>query len=161
MTNYEFYKEEIEMRYRECTPFALTKQNCIASCKIIDCEECVFSCYNNPETRGLRCGDRKMIWAMQEHVEMQKLTKKERKFCELFEGKDVWIAKDKSGVPYLYNKKPHKGKGLYDEIWEANYHGNTMDGIVFQLAEMKFEFIKWEDEEPWSIDDLLKLEVVE
>lgn len=161
MTNYEFYKEEIEMRYRNVEAFALTKQGCIVNCGSINCQACMFSCYTNPATRGLSCGDRKMMWAVHEHVEKPKLTKQERKFCELFESKDVWIAKDKSGALYLYDKKPHKGKELYDEIWEANYYGNTMDGIVFKLAEMKFEFIKWEDEEPWSIEELLKLEVEE
>ena len=161
MTNYEFYKEEIEMRYRNTTSFAVTKRGYIIDCKNISCEDCIFSNFNNSQNHWLNCGDRKMMWALQEHVEKPKLTKQERKFCELFEGKDVWIAKDKSGALYLYDKKPHKGKELYDEIWEANYHGNTMDGIVFKLAEMKFYFIKWEDEEPWSVEELLKLEVEE
>lgn len=156
MTNYEFYKEEIEMRYRECTPFALTKQNCIASCKIIDCEECVFSCYNNPETRGLRCGDRKMMWAVQEHVEKPKLTKKERKFCELFEGKNIWLAKgnrdgERDLVPYIFTSKPERKT--------SSWYGYMLStASMRKFCDINFSFIKWEDE-PWHINDLLALEV--
>ena len=155
MTNYEFYKEEIEMRYRECTPFALTKQDCIASCRIIDCEECVFSGYNNPETRGLHCGDRKMLWAVQEHVKKQKLTKQERKFCELLDEEDIWFARQRNmTMPTIFIHKPHKTITCW--------HGDTIQSCELRkYCNARFDFIKWEDEEPWSIEDLLKLEVEE
>ena len=152
MTNYEFYKEEIEMRYRECTSFALTKQNCIASCKIINCEECLFSRFNNTETRGLSCGDRKMMWAIQEHVEKPKLTKQERKFCELLKGKDVWFAAGaKDRFAYAFMTKPQR--------MEAAWCGDILATSRFrEYCDAALSFIKWEDE-PWHIDDLLALEV--
>ena len=112
----------------------------------------MFSCYNNPETRGLRCGDRKMMWAVQEHVEKPKLTKQERKFCELLEGKDVWFATDKTdNMPYIYKEEPER----HTSVW----HGNTTPTSKFrQFCDAKFSFIKWEDK-PWHINDLLALEV--
>lgn len=155
MTNYEFYKEEIEMRYRECTPFSLTKQNCIASCEIIDCEECVFSCDNNPETRGLNCGDRKIMWAVQEHVDKPKLTKQERKFCELLEDTELWFARQRNmTMPTIFSHKPYKTTTCW--------HGDTIQSCELRkYCNARFEFIKWEDEEPWSVEELMKLEVEE
>ncbi len=29
------------------------------------------------------------------------------------------------------------------------------------FSDLDFEFIEWEDEEPWAVEDLLKLEVEE
>ena len=46
MTNYEFYKEEIEMRYRNETSFAFTKNGCIVDCKNINCDF-------NPQVSGV------------------------------------------------------------------------------------------------------------
>ena len=156
MTNYEFYKEEIEMRYRNEQSFALTKQGCIVTCSFIDCKGCMFSCdNNNHETRGLHCGDRKMIWAVQEHVEKPKLTKQERKFCELLEGEDIWFARQRNmTMPTIFIHKPYKTVTCW--------HGDTIQSCELRkYCNARFEFIKWEDEEPWSVTELLKLEVEE
>ena len=112
----------------------------------------MFSRFNNTETRGLSCGDRKIMWAVQEHVEKPKLTKQERKFCELLEGKDVWFATDKTdNMPYIYKEEPER----HTSVW----HGNTAPTSKFrQFCDAKFSFIKWEDK-PWHINDLLALEV--
>ena len=157
MRNYEFYKEEIEMRYRNGESFALTKQDCIASCKIIDCEECAFSCCNNPQTRELRCGDRKLIWAMQEYIEKPKLNKYERALCEAMQ--KGWVARDAvDGFWYMYDHEPTK----CEQVWRTIGRTITQQmRLVDASPEIQFSFIKWEDEKPWSIEELLKLEVEE
>lgn len=160
MTNYEFYKEEIEMRYRNETSFAFTKNGCIVDCKNINCEDCIFSHFNNPQNYCLDCGDIKMMWAVQERVEPPKLTKQERKFCEMMEGKDCWFARDLNEELCLFVNKPRRGDE--EDMWWANTTGIAiMAGDDFIVFEIEMSFIKWEDEEPWSVAELLKLEVEE
>lgn len=156
MTNYEFYKEEIEMRYRNGESFALTKQGCVVNCSSIDCSVCMFSASCNPDTYNLLCGDRKMVWAVQEHIEKPKLTNREKQFCELFGYKDVWFARDRTGELFMYvSEFPYRSND--GECWYTE--GSMMQMDIF--GDVLFSFIKWEDEEPWSIEELLKLEVVE
>ena len=62
------------------------------------------------------------------------------------------IARDKDKNLYIYDKKPIKK----NECWDALRNmGN------FELFNHLFQFIKWEDEEPRLIEDLLKCEVIE
>ena len=162
MTNYEFYKEEIEMRYRNGESFALTKQGCVVNCSSIDCSACMFSTSCNPDTYTLLCGDRKMMWAVQEHVEKPKLTKQERKFCELLEGKNCWFARDLDGSLTLFVFKPEKD--VMDGAWWVDDFGAgaaIMTEDELPVFEIVMPFIKWKDEEPWSVEELLKLEVEE
>ena len=58
-----------------------------------------------------------------------------------------WIARDKNGCLYVYASKPEK----VITIWE----GSGLPMIPFDHL---FQFIKWEDEEPYSIEELLKRE---
>lgn len=83
-----------------------------------------------------------------------KLTKRERLFCELVE--KGFMARDKDGVCFWYDSKPHKTDG--EGIW-------SNDGDVLLATKMTFDidfnFIQWEDDLPWAVEDLLKLEVEE
>lgn len=90
------------------------------------------------------------------HVERPKLTKRERLYCELVE--EGWLARDSDSCLWLYiNKIPKK----FSSSWDAD----TTNADVLELNvpnfSNAFSFIKWEDEQPWSIEDLLKLEVIE
>ena len=152
MKNFEKFETEIMHIVEDGHTFAVVNGKPV-NCMTATCNSC--------ELPTNACFKDRYRWMFSEYKERHKLTKQERKFCELFEGKDVWVARDKSGNLYLYDKKPYKECNECNEIWFANIRGNTMDGIVFKLAEIKFYFIKWEDEEPWSIEELLKLEVEE
>ena len=55
-----------------------------------------------------------------------------------------WIARDGNGVVCLYPDKPHKSKTIWDSY-----------GTLFPFHHL-FQFIKWEDEEPYSIEELLE-----
>ena len=56
-----------------------------------------------------------------------------------------WIARDIDGCLYVYASKPKKGITM----WES-------DGLPMIPFVHLFQFIKWEDKEPYLIEDLLK-----
>lgn len=57
-----------------------------------------------------------------------------------------WIARDRNNNLYAYNDKPHK----FDYQWNTG-------GIVISLKHLTvgFDFIKWSDDEPTNINELL------
>ncbi|WP_025728429.1 hypothetical protein [Atopobacter phocae] len=57
-----------------------------------------------------------------------------------------WIARDKNGYLYAYKEEPEK----LDTVWSND--GDL--SVNFNEIE-KFKFIKWEDDEPYNIDELL------
>lgn len=59
-----------------------------------------------------------------------------------------YIARDKDGRLYVYDRKPEKRT----EMW----HGDNPNGLYNLFPNPLFSFIKWEDEEPYLISDLLK-----
>lgn len=63
-----------------------------------------------------------------------------------------FITRDKSGELYIYQNKPGKG----EEAWQ-NGVGNVV--IYLMVFNHLFQMVKWEDNEPWKIEDLLKLDV--
>lgn len=151
MTNFEFYKDKI-LEIGTVDDIALTDDGELHNCSHMSfCSDCEFD-------KG-DCEIVKTKWLYMEHVEKPKppkLTKKERTFCELFE--KGYLARDNDGDDlYLFKNKPHKREYFWD-----------VDGYDFinlyefkDIATLKFDFIKWEDEEPWSVEELLKLEVEE
>ena len=74
-----------------------------------------------------------------------KLTKDEKIILRKVPKQYEWIARDKNGLICMYIKKPSK----YEYSW---------GGCKYMLLpfDQLFKFIKWEDEEPYSIEDLLK-----
>ena len=84
-----------------------------------------------------------LLW---ERKEKPKLNEDEKAILKvLLNEKYKWIARDKNDWLYVYASKPKKGI----TIWENT--GSPMMPFVHL-----FNFIKWEDEEPYSIEDLLK-----
>lgn len=62
-----------------------------------------------------------------------------------------WIARDKNGELYLYQGKPEKSANA----WESKCVCHRSLDLFNHL----FKMVKWEDDEPWNTEDLLKLEV--
>ena len=95
------------------------------------------------------CREKLKKWMNSEYIEKPKLTQKERQFCELVRTTS-WITRNKSGYLYLHNIKPIKSSS----VWLTN------ESIIIDMYfNLDFDFIKWEDEEPWLVENLLKLEV--
>ena len=74
-----------------------------------------------------------------------KITEDEKVILRNLPEKYKWIARDKNGLIFIYEKKPSK----YDYSW-IGYNDKAFP--YYHL----FQFIKWEDEEPYLIEDLLK-----
>ena len=86
---------------------------------------------------------KELLW---ERKEKPQLNEDEKAILKvLLNEKYKWIARDKNDWLYVYASKPKKGI----TIWENT--GSPMMPFVHL-----FNFIKWEDEEPYSIEDLLK-----
>ena len=86
---------------------------------------------------------KELLW---ERKEKPQLNEDEKAILKvLLNEKYKWIARDKNDWLYVYASKPKKGI----TIWENA--GTPMMPFVHL-----FNFIKWEDDEPYSIEELLK-----
>ena len=83
---------------------------------------------------------KKLLW---ERKEAPKLTEDEKAILRNVPQYYKWIARDGNGVVCLYPDKPHKSKTIWDSY-----------GALFPFHHL-FQFIKWEDDEPYSIEELL------
>lgn len=82
------------------------------------------------------------------------LTDDERKLLEVVYNQGYkWIARDKHGDTYVYNIKPKKERNYWNNYGKYIRYNRFQDFIIFKDL---FTFIKWEDEEPYSIEELLK-----
>lgn len=83
-----------------------------------------------------------LLW---ERKETPKLTEDEKAILRNRPKDYKWIARDLSGLVYIFIERPEKGQA----IW----YGCGQPMIPFYHL---FNFIKWEDKEPYSIENLLK-----
>ena len=86
-------------------------------------------------------------WLKEEHKEPTKLSDAERVILENVDEKFNYICRDRDGDLYIYVEKPIRRTSNWD------------DGIVaneFCCYGHLFQFIKWENEQPYSIEELLK-----
>ena len=85
---------------------------------------------------------KELLW---ERKEKPQLTEDEKVILRNLPKEYKWIARDLSGMVYIFIERPEKGQA----IW----YGCGQPMIPFYHL---FKFIKWEDEEPYSIEELLK-----
>lgn len=161
MTNFEHYKKEILNITDRGYNVAVVNNEPTACGYVQHCEECQLE----NKSEKWRCHLNRMKWLCEENVEQPKkpkLTKKERQFCELVE--TGWIARNKTGDLYFYEPhedKPYKLNSADTTIWRHDAMICFLSDEECDLFHVPFSFITWDDEEPWSIEDLLKLEVEE
>jgi hypothetical protein len=148
MTNYEYFKDEIIELLVSGREMAVEDDKPIA-CKDTSCCRCDLYGKNPPL---ISCEPAVKAWLNAEHIEKPKLTKKERMFCELYG--IGWIAMDADGTIWWHNNKPSNNGCAW--ISSGRSYAN-----ISTLPDINFSFITWDDEEPWSVEDLLKLEVEE
>lgn len=86
------------------------------------------------------------VWKREEST----ITEDERVILRNLPGKYEWIARDESGVLYIYHDKPKKNSFA----WAVGFGSRCLN-----LFDHLFKMVKWEDDEPWKIEDLLKLDV--
>ena len=143
-TNFEFYKDTILEIIGNRMEIA-TVNNRPVPCEETNCDACGFR-------NG--CGECDIVqWLYAEHVEHPKLTKRERAFCEAVQ--TGWIARDCDVVLCYFDSKPNLQTG----VWSSE-GGCYVNLEVFGLQH-SFMFISDLAANPWSVEDLLKLEVEE
>lgn len=138
MLNIEKYWDEIF----DMGLFFAKEKGKLCSCNGTKCKDCDF--YTE---EGGMCRKNKLDWLCSEYVEKPTLTEQEWHYC--MSAQTGWIARDKNRRVFVYNKKPKKN--------EANW---GINGDFYSVSpNLSFDFIEWEDDEPWAVEDLLKLEV--
>lgn len=99
-------------------------------CGVVTCSEC------------LRLS---LMGLLEEYKEPIKLSKFEYEYLKVAKENEYnFIARDKNNNLYLYSNKP----------WKDEIYWYYEDRITLVFAEL-FKFVKWEDEEPWEIDEIL------
>ena len=140
-TNFEFYENKIIdwIGAGNCSGFL------IAGIKGVDVKEiCAgHACHE--------CRTTLAALLTQEHIESPKLTKRERAFCEAVPA--GWIARDRDRSLYWFPDDAVVQKT--GTMWNAE---NYVCIVHFKLP---FLCIKWEDEKPWAVEDLLKMGVID
>ena len=143
MKNFEAYEDEIR---NVGFYFGVTKNNEIADCGAIDCNECIFYLSCKPST--------KIKWLYEEYQKPKvKIPFATKVILESLNEKYKWIAKDRDNYVWVYNVKPTK-----DSIIEKWFNGS--EGVMRDFGDVfkdeLFDFLSWEDEEPTNIKKLLE-----
>ena len=109
-----------------------TKQSNIDGCcrKNLRCEECLKVSF---------------IDLLEEYKKPVKLSKFEYEYLKVAKKEGFnFIARDKTNVLYGFEKRPKK----CDLMWGSG-------GECVRMFESTFSFVKWVDEKPWKIDEIL------
>lgn len=88
----------------------------------------------------------KEVWKREEPT----ITEDEKTILRNLPADYEWIARDKNGRLCVYPGKPSKAVTSW---------GCALGHRFFDLFNHLFQMIHWEDDEPWKIKDLLKLDV--
>lgn len=106
-------------------------------CRVVTCSECVRLSLMN---------------LLEEYKEPVKLSKFEYEYLKIAKKEGFnFIARDKSRELYRFDKRPKK----HNLTWGSG-------GDYVRMFESIFKFVKWEDEEPYNIDEILSnCEVIE
>ena len=118
----------------------------VISCSGTNCSDCLF--WDGCSRKRIK------EWSESEYVEPVKISKRDRAFLEYIKACFKYIARDENGRLFVYSEKPIKKSCYYDNV------GRVTVGIVFAF-DIKLPMVKWEDSEPWLIEDLKKLKVCE
>lgn len=123
--------------------------------KLFDCLESVSSLdYYSEELRHYESKELniiavyRLIWEREEPT----ITSDEKNILQNIDSNFRYIARDEDETLCIYIKKPIKSK----DYWLASSSPESLNSFRHL-----FKMVKWEDEEPWLIEDLLKLPVKE
>ena len=149
MINAEKYKDEllkvINDNVQDFIAFD-TRDNKIKKCPTIKCDNCKFS----GKKSGVLCTQTKLKWLLSEYKEPIKVSKFEYDILKYLSDNtsNMYITRTKVGNIYLHKSKPKKDK--VNALWAGEYPTSL---IPFNKL---FQFVQWEDEKPYSINDILK-----
>lgn len=121
----------------------------LKGCSEIICEHCLFR-----ESGISRCKGKMKEWLESEHIENPVISKRDRAFLDYINANVRYIARDKDGSLYVYISKPFK---VFD-YWKVVGFEKSKS---LRMVDIDLPVVKWSDEEPWLIENLKKLEVVD
>ena len=118
----------------------------IVSCEDIPCSKCLF--FDNKD-----CDRRRREWAESEYIEKQVISKRDRAFLEYLGEELKYIVRSKSDNLMACQNSAEKR----EDGWVID------SGVIKSLQKLNIDIpmVKWSDEEPWLIEDLKNLEVVD
>lgn len=97
------------------------------------------------------------VWKREEPT----ITEDEKTILRNLPGNYEWITRDENSKLYIYQDKPEK----YVDVWMSGRGSmlslNDQRYSPLYLFNHLFKMVKWEDDEPWKIEDLLNLDVKE
>lgn len=146
MKNKEKYAKEImDIACSGDSIAVIKKSGRIAPCDGTYCAACLF--------RDVDCKEKVREWAESEYIEKPVISKRDRAFLEYLDTIIHYVTRDLNDDLYIYISKPHK---LID-CWESEREADK----ILRMFNIDLPMVKWSNEEPWLIEDLKKLEVVE
>lgn len=149
MKNKEKYAKEImEIACSGDSIAVIKKSGHIVSCNGVECNLCLF-CDED-------CRKKTREWAESEYIEKPVISKKDRAFLEYLDNDLKYIARDKNECLVAYECI---GEKITDE-WSLRGTSFGKMKSFFRLN-VQLPMVKWSDSEPWLIEDLKKLEIVE
>ncbi len=107
--------------------------------RAFDCKTDIMKVYRNP------------LWDREEET----ITRDEKVLLKNIAKIFKYIARNRDSTLFVYGDEPAK------EVREVNMWIRRPDSYIANLAVYVhlFPMVKWEDDEPWKIEDLLKLDV--
>lgn len=150
MINAEKYKDKILEMKDDNYWFSIDKRdNQFKSCVNSECSKCLINTRPNDES----CRHAQMEWLLSEYKEKIILSELEYVILKFIHKEGFkYIARDKDGNLFAFRFKPKKS----GDIWDCDIKYNISyanDLIIFNKL---LKFVKWEDTEPRSIEELLK-----
>lgn len=148
MKNKEKYAKEIVEIACNRGQIAIEKRTGkLIACIEFPCSDCMFG-------EIWDCDEAARKWAESEYIEKPVIIKRDRESLDYINNNFVYIARDENGRLFVYSEKPIKKTRYYDSI------GGVIGSVGF-VFDIKLPMVRWEDSEPWLIEDLKKLEVCE
>lgn len=101
----------------------------------------------------VECKNRFGEWLYEEYKKPITISTDEKTILRNLQDDFKWIARDSSNRLYIYKEKPIKR--------ESAWYDETNMSYSFNLYAHLFQFVQWEDDEPYSIEELLKEDTYE
>lgn len=121
-------------------------------CSECDCTQCMFCENGNCEDSDFGLLSE---WAESEYIEKPVISKRDRAFLEYLRDNFKTIARDENGTICVFTGIAKKSEVRSAFVYDGFYRN------ISNLFYVDLPMVKWEDDEPWLIEDLKKLEVVE
>ena len=153
MKNKEKFAKEIVEIACDGGEIAISKE----TRKPVPCDGC--RCIDCALSENYECSNAVREWAESEYIEKPVISKMDRAFLDYLGEECKFIARDENGELFVYIGEPHK---LID-CWEVDCCENVICEAdkPLRMFNIDLPMIKWENCQPWLIEDLKKLEVVE